>query len=270
MIAPKDHFIWHDLQESVFEWVAAIEARQAKTRPRDPRREDVTRSLLNSYLVASFLDAFPPLLYSTQSGLLRASPFLFLHADRLDACSMPSFSTARAEYALFYERGDKGVFLPSDIEARFCAIDIATGTIRLKNNSKGLFLSAWLEEGEATAAVSMATSLQGMSLCWCPSSLPNSQFEVISRLGLEAYFNEQALDLPAEKGAVRPRGRPRETPEILAAYDEIYPDGRKASGDYWDTVARKLSDHLGKPVKKETVARAINQRDAEDGIKRVN
>lgn len=267
MIAPKDHFIWHDLQETVFEWVAAIEARQAKALPRNSRREDVTRSLLNSYLIASFLDAFPPLLYSTHAGLLRASPYLFLHADRLDACSMPSFSGSGAEYALFYERGEKGVFLPSDIEARFCAIDIATGTIRLKNNSKGLFLSAWLEDYEATAAVYIATSLHGMSLCWRPSDLPNSQLELLTSLGLEAYFDKQTLSMSSDGAPTRRRGRPSEMPAILEAYDKVYPDGRKASGDYWDTVAHKVSCELGWPVKKETVAKAVNQRDTREANK---
>lgn len=260
MIAPEGYFIWEDLQGSVSSWVATIESRQPKIRPRNFRLEALCRGMLEHYLIANFLTEFPPVLCSTNGSVFRAPSYLWLHADRLDYCARPEFSQRGGPYHLFYQLGESGAFTSRNFAERFCAIDAMSGLVKLKNNTKALFITAGLDQDEAVMACSATARLQGLSLCWGRSSIPSSLREIFTVLQIDEFFAADAGEENASLNTVRQPGRPSEVPYILAAYDEVYPEGHKAAGHYWDTVAEKLSCHLNRPLKKDTVARAVNRR----------
>ncbi len=149
MIAPAGYFIWEDLQVSVWDWVVSIEGQQLKFHPRDFGLEALCRGLLQHYLIANFLAAYPPLLCSTNGSVLRAPSYLWLHADRPDYCAAPDFSSRGGAYHLFYQLGESGAFTSRNFAERFCAIDALSGVVRLKNNTRALFETAGLGEDEA-------------------------------------------------------------------------------------------------------------------------
>lgn len=70
---------------------------------------------------------------------------------------------------------------------------------------------------------------------------------------------ESALKATSDQGtSVTLRvGRPQKADSAVAAYEAIYPQGHRVTGDGWKDVARKVSAKLGESVSEDTIQRAL-------------
>ncbi|QRZ13733.1 hypothetical protein JWJ88_03455 [Paracoccus methylovorus] len=260
MIAPEGYLCWSDILECVDIWAEEVERCQRVRIAEKKANDSLARMVLKTWLLANFMYEFEPILCGKDGSLLRVPRWMWFHADRLDACSIASPVDKRGEYNLYFTQHSKGLFSEKDVGNRFCALDPRTGLIRLRNNTRSLFIYAWMDEEDAEAATQLVNKMIGMSVCWNPKDLPSTDQDILRAIWGDSPFETGSPSVEHTEVRMRKVGRPALTPIILSAYDDLYPCGHHITGHSWEIVARRLSDKAGRSLKPDTIARTVNRR----------
>lgn len=226
------------------------------------READLTIATMATWLMANFMDEFPPIAVSVEGEKRDLNWIFFTHRDRLEEIYFSWPIKEEPSFKPFFSYAKSHNFAPKDLYARFPFINAETGMIRINNGAiDHLRNGLGLTEPSIEDALRVATSAQGFLLCW-PDNLINRtrrDFLGIAEVNqdfttaLDAILGPRQADKVKSKGGRRPR-----IPEVLEAINLCFPEG--IDGLTRKQVARGILAQTGQSWSDRTLGRAIEVR----------
>ncbi|SEK68472.1 hypothetical protein SAMN05444413_1032 [Roseivivax marinus] len=271
MYTPEGYYSFDDLCKYAPSWTDTICFRKklsAAPGSETPHRRDIIKRLVSDgfaasfseaefcleicdlWLVANILDVFEVTLCSKSGVRMRCPKPLTAHGDAFDWWSWPLDSQKFGQsethsYLHFYRDGN---FRARDAWARFPAIDVDSGVIALKANSRNLFTGSSYGHGDEEIAEFFiekhARPYLGWGICISPYELPEFEEELFGALGFFASSDD---------GYKTSHTKPASTHQaVMSCVEQAFPDGKgKAT---WADVEAKVG------YSRRTIVRALRQR----------
>ena len=218
------------------------------------------------FLLARFLDEYPPILASLSGSKVTPHWTLLSHRDQLEYCSYKWPLTADSQFRSLFEFQKSKKFNVHTLADRFAFIDFDSGSVRVKNGSKThLTETHGLNPHDADKIIELVRKLEGFVLCWpsVPSTKeyreflkwiePNEDFEKAIDFFIDPTSD---LNAPLPKKA---HGRPRQRDELGAAYLKLFPNGHKVEAKTWKEARIEVENFLGRQVNDDTLKRGAEE-----------
>jgi hypothetical protein len=222
---------------------------------------ELTLAISTAWLVANFLDYFPPVAVGLTGGKVALSRVFFEHRDQFDLCPFSWPLHEASEYAYFYEYHRKNGFSAADVFERFALVSFGSGSIRAKNGTRHFLINgSGLPPEEADEALELANRLGDFVLCW-EEPVDGSDYRLVLELmevtpELQQAITELSGPVPTEAEGTRAGpGRPNKVAPVLD-YLEKLPTSETAALTHKE-LARRIQDDIGVSASTKTVARAL-------------
>lgn len=276
MWCPEGYYSWHDAFSDVQDLAEEITAlvcmggtpeedknassatsQSAKFRllrtglVRSEREADLAIALFQAWLMAHFLEEFPPVAVGLSGNSIMLHPVLLGHREQFEITMFRWPMTDAPEYSQLVKLSKNDGFGRQQLFDRFNFIEVSTGLIRAKNGAREHLVHYEDFDETATASIlELAIGLKNFVLCW-PEKPSNEEWrrfltlvEIDDRFAKAAdhIFGRQSLDVNAEyqteASRIRKGGRPSQHSEILACFHQAFPNG---VGDHTNSaIARRL------------------------------
>ncbi len=224
-------------------------------------------SLMATFVMANFLDEFPPLVTDIKGNALELEWVFFTHKDQLELCYFDWPLKESAQFMPFFRYFDTNGFGSSDLYQRFAFINYETGMLRTTNGASNyLRFQLGFDEAGVKDVLHVAEEVK-WSLVYWPAPFDNERLrEFLAILEVNDDFTRVLDDLLGvrktagqdgnQAGSNPKRGRPaNKTPDALSALLACFPDG--IDGQSRKEVWKSVEAHTGKTFSERTVARAI-------------
>lgn len=214
----------------------------------ETRREDsFFVGIIYQCLLSKTLMKLETLLASPDGRIMEPDDYMFVHMDRLDWI-YPSWPLRQSpELAGIIDYFDQGIFHESDLSERYCFLDNALGTIRLKNNSISGFKRSSHFGDDAVSGRYVETQVEpfvAWSVVWNGANLPDDFPQFFENIGLlEERWNVPNALNSSETDDNRPTGKKRGAKPTGAKQEffRLYPDG-KPDDLSADAIAAELTE----------------------------
>jgi len=222
---------------------------------------------LGAWLMAQFMESFPPILASTSGSLGNVSPIFLAHKDGLEICGFSWPINQSTPFQEIFKLARDGNFRPVDVDRRFAFIDTATGTLTPKNGTREFLINYQSYDAhEAELLLRFVHNIQGHVLCWRSKPSTSEMREFLGCIEIGPVFTASANFLFGEmpEGSIMPEfpstqrnrgGRPNKVRTVAEAYNSAFPEGH---GDMTKKIlARELTKIIGFEFSEDTLARAL-------------
>lgn len=228
------------------------------------------RAAVQCWLMANLISYEKISICSPEGVVLRGSPLLAQHLDKLEMlpCPLP-FEASTVEQTDYGSTGSiKELW---HFYRRFIYFDWDTGNIKTTNeihgskpdwSAFGADMSEQLEE-KFEKIGSAVSQFSGWSICIKESELSENEAEFVAAFGVDEQLIEKVnanAVLPFRRSEVK-RGRPRKIDEAMEAYWLVYPDGHKIAGVNLKFAAYAVSKEIGDGVSTDTLRRGLGKKD---------
>lgn len=276
MFAPKGFYRWVEMREALQAWASEILKSKlsaqgltvlSESGSRDHRtalfslltEEGVTRTireaeftngLLARWLLSNLMDQFETMLCSPNGLLCEAEAPALMHADRFDFFSIAWPDYYNGAMHGYFENFNAGSFNLDDVDARFIAIDVPTGIIKMKNNTYQLYDRCANYAGTMDQIRSdidkFVRPFAGWAVCWRMDALPTTPREVLEELGYPNIDFGEQFDVSDTGRQVIDLGEPvvvsneksASLDAVMACVLEAFPNGKGAAT--WADVEKSV------------------------------
>lgn len=254
MFTPEGYWSWSETVEAASEWTLQIvsaslapeitiervdqaphECRQvlleklvSSKKVENQKEARFAMDLMELWLLANFMDTFEAVLCSPEGRTLRCPPLIKAHGDAFDWWLWPLSrdKMENGEANGYFQAHRLGRFHIGDAQARFCAIDFETGSIRLKPNTLSLLNTAsygyFETQDDARRFIDeQIRPIVGWSICWNADEIPETRKELFDSLGF-SDFNWSSFDT----NEARNQSSAKAGKNILECVMAAFPEGK--------------------------------------------